>query len=773
MAWARVFDVPLASGTRLGSYEVIAPLGAGGMGEVYRAHDTRLGRDVAIKLLPEALASSPDRLARLEREAKTVAGLNHPNIVTLHTIEQVGGVRFLVLELVEGRDLSTLIPPGGLPLDQVLDVAIPLADAIAAAHERRVIHRDLKPANVMLTRDGRLKVLDFGLAKLMEIGTDLGLTRAASLLQPISQAGQVVGTVPYMAPEQIRGEEADARSDLFSLGVLVYELATGKRPFAGQTSADVSSAILRDKPPTLTSIRADLPADLGRIVERCLEKNPRERFQTALDVSNELRGLKRALDHGPPSHAPAKSEKVASIAVLPFVNRSASPEDEYFSDGLGDELLNVLAKIKGLRVIARTSSSQFKNTSDDTVTIGRKLDVATLLEGSVRKAGNRIRISVQLVNVADSSHLWSETYDRTLEDIFAVQDDIARSVVKELRTTLLGQESDSKASGEVKAEVSRAVRGQAIDPEAHRLYLQARYLMARFTRADVEKAIEYLRQALELDPQFALGWTALAQSYEREASFSWTPMLEGYGRSREALDRALALDPDLAEAHAAMAWNRLNTWDWHGAEASVGRALELAPGEAAVLLRAASLASFQGRLDEAIEFYGRALKQDPLSRVAYYNLGLAFYAANRLVEAERACRKALELAPQASGTHAGLALVLLAQSRGEEAVAAAKSEPEEVFRLWALAIVHHVLLDRKQSDESLQHLIEKYANEWAFQVAEVYAARGEVDAAFVWLEHAYGQRDPGLNELKVRPILHSLHGDPRWAALLKKMGLAH
>jgi serine/threonine protein kinase len=451
--------VPLTPSTRLGPYEIIAPLGAGGMGEVYRALDTRLKRDVAVKVLPEEVASSPERLARFEREATTVAALNHPNIVTLYSIEEVGGTRFLTLELVEGRSLAALVAPGGLPLAQVLDVAIPVAEALVAAHERGVVHRDLKPANVMVTREGRVKVLDFGLAKVTQPEPDLQNTLAATMASPLSAVGEIVGTAPYMAPEQIRGEAVDARTDLFSFGVLVYELATGKLPFAGPTFADVSSSILRDEPAALSSVRFDLPHDLERILARCLAKLPRERFQTALDVANELRGLRRSLEHGAtPAPRPA-SHHVASIAVLPFMNRSASADDEYFSDGLADELLNMLAKIRGLRVAARTSAFHFKGKDTTIAEVGHALNVATVLEGSVRKSGERVRISVQLVKVADGFHLWSETYDRTLDDVFAVQDDIAKSVVKELRTTLLGEEADSRASDETKAEVSRGGEG--------------------------------------------------------------------------------------------------------------------------------------------------------------------------------------------------------------------------------------------------------------------------------------------------------------------------
>ena len=385
------------------------------------------------------------------------------------------------------------------------------------------------------------------------------------------------------------GEAVDARTDLFALGVVLYELASrqasvrGRRPMP--TSARRSCATRRSRS---RALRPELPRDLDRIVSRCLEKNPRERIQTALDVSNELRRLRKELERSE-SGAVAKpaTEKVASIAVLPFVNRSASADDEYFSDGLADELLSVLSKIKGLRVTARTSSFQFKGSKDDVPTIGRKLDVATLLEGSVRKAGNRIRVSVQLVNVADSSHLWSETYDRTLEDIFAVQDDIAHSVVKELRTTLLGEAADSDASGAAKAEVARAAKGRGTDPEAHRLYLLARHLIDRITREEVAKAIEYLKQALERDPEFALAWAELGRAHAREADAGWAPVAEGYGRAREAVERALALEPDLAEGHAMMGWIRMmHDWDWQGAEASLARALELAPGNAMVLRRA-------------------------------------------------------------------------------------------------------------------------------------------------------------------------------------------
>ena len=762
----------LAAGTTLGSYTILAPLGAGGMGEVYRAHDTRLGRDVALKVLPADVAADADRLARFEREARAVAALNHPNIVTLFSVEDQDGLRFLTMELVEGQNLSALVIPGGLPLARLLELAIPLADALAAAHEKGVIHRDLKPANVMVTREGRVKVLDFGLAKLTRAAPDPASSQAPTVDSPISDPRGVVGTVPYMAPEQIRGEVVDARTDLFSFGILVYELAAGKRPFAGGAFAEVCAAILRDSPAALTSLRTDLPGDLGRIVGRCLEKQPQERFPTALDVANELRGLRRTLERGAPLTVKAPTQGVASIAVLPFVNRSASADDEYFSDGLADELLNMLAKIPGLRVAARTSAFHFKNKDTTIGEVGRALNVATVLEGSVRKKGNRVRISVQLVQVSDGYHLWSETYDRTLEDIFAVQDDIAQSVVKELRTTLLGEEADSDASGRARAEVARAVKGRGADAEAHRLYLLGRHLIDRLAPEATARAVEYLKQALARDPTFALAWAELSRAYSNEAGLGWAPVAEGYGRAREAVERALALEPALAEGHAQMGWIKmLNDWDWRDAESSLAQALELAPGDTTVLRRSGALARNLGRLEEGIGLYRQAAEQDPLSSVAYHNLGRALHAADRFKEAEEAHRKALELAPQRSGTRANLSLTLLAQGRGEEALAEVMREPEEWARLWALAIVHHATGHLSESDAALRELIEKHAKDAGIQVAGVHGARGETEAAFEWLDRAYAQRDPGLSEMKTDPCLRSLRSDPRWAAFLKKMGL--
>jgi serine/threonine-protein kinase len=762
----------LTSGSRLGPYQITASIGAGGMGEVYRARDTRLGRDVALKVLPTEMSSDADRLARFEREARAVASLNHPNIVVLHSLEEDNGTRFITMELVDGQTLDHHIEPGGLPVERVIGLGIALADALSAAHEHGVIHRDLKPSNVMLTREGRVKVLDFGLAKLAPPGVGPDLSRAATVAAPLSAIGDVVGTVPYMAPEQLRGDAVDARTDVFALGVMLYEFATGRRPFSGATTADVTSAILRDEPEPLVRMRAGLPIDLERIVSRCLQKNARERYQTALDVGNELRGLLRSLERGETATPEeAASANVASIAVLPFANRSANLNDEYFSDGLADELLNVLAKIRGLRVAARTSAFHFKGKDTTIAEVGKALHVATVLEGSVRTAGDRVRISVQLVKVSDGYHLWSETYDRALNDIFAVQDDIAQSVVKELRKALLGEIEDSDESGGVKAEVARAAKGRGMNPEAHRLYLQARHLIDRRTREGTEKGIEYLKQALERVPGFALAWAELGLAYSRVADVGWMPVADAYARAREAVEQALRLEPDLAEAHAQMGWIRMiHDWDWKGAKASYRRAMELAPGNAQALRGASAIAYCQGRLTDAIELSRRALDQDPLSGASFHNFGALMHAADRFVEAEGAYQTALELAPARVATHAALSLTLLAQNRVDEAVAEASREPNEEFRLWSQAIVYHGLGHEPESQAAVRALIDKDPSAWALQIAEVYAMRREPDSAFEWLERAYAQRDGGLSEMSVSPRFRALHRDPRWRAFMKKMG---
>jgi TolB-like protein/lipoprotein NlpI len=476
----------------------------------------------------------------------------------------------------------------------------------------------------------------------------------------------------------------------------------------------------------------------------------------------------------PAAGAPARegpTREAASIAVLPFVNLSRDEENEYFADGLAEEILNVLAKIRGLRVAARSSAFTFKGKGAGVADVARALNVATVLEGSVRKAGNRLRISVQLVKVEDGYQLWSESYDRTLEDIFAVQDDIAQSVVKELRTALLGETAGAKAGKEATAAVAAAVKGRSADPEAHRLFLQGRHFIDRNTREDNAKGIGYLKEALVLDSRFALAWAELGRAYSNEANWAWAAPPEGYGRAREAIARALALEPDLAEAHAGMAWiQAAHDWDWSAAERSFRRALELAPGNALVLHQAGLFEASMGRFDYGIELTRRAVEQDPLSAGAYFFLGIEFALAERFGEALAAFNKSLELGPQRAATRSWLAVTLLYLGRGDDALAEALREPEHWARNFALALIHHAAGREAQSDEALRELIKANENDAAYQIAEVQAGRGATDAAFEWLERAYAQKDAGIPWTRIDPFLRSLHDDPRWNIFLRKAG---
>ena len=639
------------------------------MGEVYRARDTRLGRDIAVKVLPDDVASSQDRLARFEREAKAVASLNHPNIVTLHSIEEVAGVRFLTMELVEGRDLSTLVTPGGQPLAQVLDLAIPLADALVAAHEKGIVHRDLKPANVMVTREGRVKVLDFGLAKLAQVMSDPQNTQAAPMTSPVSNTGQVMGTAPYMSPEQIRGESMDTLTDLFSFGILVYELSTGKRPYSGETFADVSSAILRDSPPSLTSLRPDLPLELERIVDRCLEKKPRERFQTALDVANELRGLKRTLTPAEPSlHVP---QDRPSIAVLPFDNLSGDQEQEYFADGIVAEIITGLSRIKWLFVISRNSTFIYKGKPIDVRAVGRELGVRYVLGGSVRRSGNHVRVTGELIESATARHVWADRFDGAMDDIFALQDEMTMSVVGAVEPTLR------------KAEVERARRKRPDNLDAYDLFLRALPFAATAMPDDADKALEFLEQAIRLEPDYAIAHGCIAWCHEqrylrgglqaetREAARKHAhaairagsddamalalggfvvAITEGWSEPSaiDALDRAIALSPSSALAFGFSSIVRANRGDTATAMAHAKIGIRLSPYDPLIHIPYVGLAYahfYAGELADAADAARRASLANPRFSVPVYLLAAALFRLGRIGEAQSVSARLLELQP--------------------------------------------------------------------------------------------------------------------------------
>lgn len=726
-------------GRTIGQYRIAEKLGAGGMGEVYLAEDSRLDRKVALKFLPSSLWNEAEAQQRLIREAKAASKLDHPNIVTIYGIEEHEGRPFIVMAHVRGVTLKEYCTSQKRSLEELIELALQMADGLHHAHEAGVVHRDLKPGNVLVDDRGRVRILDFGIARL----------RGAAKL---TQTGSTVGTLAYSAPELAQGREAEATADVYSLGVVMYQMLTGQLPFDADHEAALLYSILHENPRPLTDHNGSIPPGIVAIVERCLEKRPEKRFGSCQELAAELKRCRNGATLGRETSTGQKP----SIAVLPFANMSADPENEYFSDGLAEEMLNVLARNPGLKVTGRTSSFAFKGKSEDLRAIGEKLGVETILEGSVRKAGNRVRITTQLVKTSDGFHLWSETYDRVLDDIFAVQDDIAKSVANAMNVTLLGKP------------VSKGVRS----PESHNLVLQARYFSDRFTRESLLKAKSLYEEALRIDPKDARAWALLAQTQTA---------LIGYGLGdaditieavRTMALKALDLDDSLPEVHVTLGWYYVGfAFDWEEAGKSFRRAYDLAPGDGDVL---AALGSFEGTcgdMQTAVRLASESVNLDPLNPSSHLFAARVYLWAGEFATARQYYEKALELAPGFTSAWASIALTHHLEDRTEEALAAATKEAPSGYRHTALAGIYHALGQREDSDRELAALL-AIGEQWGFQIAAVHAMRGENDEAFQWLERSYALNDPGITATKVQPLLRNLHSDPRWPEFLKKIGLA-
>jgi serine/threonine protein kinase/tetratricopeptide (TPR) repeat protein len=763
--------MPLSAGTRLGPYEILSPLGAGGMGEVYRARDSRLDRDVAVKVLPESLLADADALAWFEREAKAVAALSHPNILAIHDFGREGGIAYAVMELLEGETLRDRLDAGAIPQRRALDYALQIAQGLAAAHDRGIVHRDLKPQNVFLTRDGLVKILDFGLAKGLP-----GPPGAEDETKPSSGAsptrpGVILGTVGYMSPEQVRGAPADHRSDIFSFGTILYEMLSGERAFREDSEVETMAAILRDDPPDLSRLGRGVSPEVEEIVSHCLEKTPAERFQSARDLAFALRVAEREAraasgrsDSGARAGAASASAEPSgpSIAVLPLRNMSADPENEYFSDGMTEEIINALTRIESLRVASRTSAFAFKGKDEDVRKIGAALGVKTVLEGSVRQFGKKIRVTAQLIDVADGYHLWSERYDREMEDVFAVQDEISRAIAGMLKVRLLPAEEANLAS-----------RGTE-NVEAYNDYLKGRYY---FNRREAPEAIAEFERALSRDPRYTDAYTGLADSYCIYGFYGGIPTLDAFAKAREAAGRARELSPESADVPVSLALvEHYFGWDLEKEEAEMKRAIRLAPKSAIAYSWLGLMFAFTGRSSEALEMARRATEIEPFSANAQANLAWAYYGARRFEEALREFRRALHIDPNAPYPLWAIGMTCMQLGRHSEAIASL----EKVVDITRRRQSHYVALlggayaaagRRPEALELLAELTDRSSREYIapFHLAFLHIPLGNADEAVSCLERACADRNALAWWPRSCPFYDPLREHPRFPALLAKI----
>ncbi len=792
-------------GTTLAHYRITASLGAGGMGEVWRATDTKLGREVALKVLPTGMAASPDRLERFRREATMLAALDHPGIVTVHSVDEADGVHFLTMQLVEGESLDRLIPEHGLGVDRIVEIGAAVAEALAAAHAKDVVHRDLKPANVMVTPDGRVKVLDFGLAKSAAPSSDDALdSEMATDLH--TRGGIVIGTMPYMSPEQVAGRALDRRTDIFSLGVLLYEMATGRRPFAGASSAELASAILRDPPPDLATRSADLPEGLKQVITRCLEKDPDARLQSMREVEAALRevtpdggGEPTARPHTSRSRSlvlqvagavallaavafllvrsglvgsaresagTAAAPEVRSIAVLPLDNYSGDPGQDYFAEGMTDALTADLARISRIRVISRGSAMQFGGENrPSTPEIAKALDVDAIVEGSVFRSGDRVRITAQLIDARADRHLWADSFERSSDDVLALQSDMAAAIAREINVQL------------TPAERSQLESAQRVDPEAYDAYLKGRYFFNRPSDENLQKAIARFEDALDISPDFVPALSGLSDAQ------LWAGYNEGFltasearPKAKAAAERAIRLDESSAEAHTSLANFKLwYEYDWAGSDAEFRRAIALNPSYAYARDQRAIGLAFQGRFEESIAESRRAMELDPLNPQIPLDATIALVWHGDLQAAMDLTRQAEDLDPTYFFPQWTYGWLHIQTGRTEEAIpffqkATTMGSPAFVSA-W-LAYAYGASGDRERAEAEAEALKELSLDGVVtpFNQALVALGLGDHALAISLLEQAHATDSQWLGWLKNDRIYDPLRTDPRFAALMVKLG---
>ena len=734
-------------------YRIGGEIGRGGMGVVFKAEDTKLKRPVALKLLPFELLYSPEAKERFIREAQAAAALDHPNICTVYEVEEQDGQAYIAMAYIDGKSLKARIAQGPLKVDEALEIAVQVAEGLEEAHRKGIVHRDIKPANIMLTAKSQAKILDFGLARLESAGD---LTRTA----------MVMGTVAYMSPEQAQGHKVDHRTDIWSFGCTLYEMLAGRSPFQGGHEQAVFQAIIHGDPQPITALRGDIPAGLEQILDRCLKKNPLDRYPDAGSLIEDLKTVDLRDILTSPSLSPYKN--APSIAVLPFTDMSAEKDQDYFGEGIAEELINALAHIQELRVVARTSAFAIKGMNLDIREIGRMLNVKAVLEGSIRKAGNRLRITAQLINVEDGFHLWSERFDREMVDIFAIQDEISLAIVEHLKVSLrLGEKTALK-------------KRSTDDPEAYNLYLKGLYFYARPSPDSLSKALNSFQAAIDKDPNFALAYAGMAGVFAGLGNLNLAPPAEMWPKAKAALQKALSLDNNLAEAHAgAAALAFFYEWDWDAAGRSFDRVLSLNPGDAMSHGQRGWFCLNRRRFDEAIREIKQALELDPLMPLYYvWSVGL-HVAVGRPDEALQVFAKAMEIDPNSGLAyfHAGTAYAR--KGLLDEALDTfEKGKRLVVFPGWAEANLGLIYLkkgNREKAARILDEMIEgrNKINVSATNIAWLAGALGKLDLAFEFLDKAYEERDTLMAFIHIYTewLCPAISADPRFKDVLIKMKL--
>jgi serine/threonine protein kinase/tetratricopeptide (TPR) repeat protein len=801
-------------GSRLSHYEILEKLGEGGMGVVYRALDLKLGREVALKVLPKELVNDRERRRRFEIEARAVAALNHPNIVTLHSLEEADGVYFLTMEHVDGVTLTAEIVEGGMPLDVLLKVAIDVTDALSSAHAKGVVHRDLKPANIMRDAGRRIKILDFGLARMRQSPVS---ESSESETEERTRAGSILGTMPYMSPEQLSGRSVDHRSDIFSLGIILFEMATGRRPFQGGSTAELIGSILRDDAASALG-----PAHpLRQIITRCLAKDPEQRYQSCLDVRKDLEDLQkqiaggakeRSLDavssprggpalppgiaatpkrfrgvylamalgllasvvaalwltrhRGPQNPESHGTTPIRSLAVLPFTNLSGDPAQDYLSEGFTDELTTTLCRLSALKVIARTSASSFRGTHDRASEIGSSLGVEGLITGSVLRAGDRVRITVQLVSASSETNLWAESYERNAGDVLTLQAEVARAIAQAISVRLSASESE------------RLTAPGAVDPRAIDAYLRGRALWNQRTEAAVREALRQFESATRLAPGFALGFAGVADSHIILGVYGFDPPREAFQAAKAAAAHAIELDATVGEPHASLGDILFHyDWDWEASDGEHRKAIELSPGFATAYHWRSEPLLLLGRIQESLDSLRRARSLDPLSMTIRYGLGRTMWLSGDRDGAMTELRNAVALDPRYPGTRIELARQLLSAGRKEEAIAEARrvveSNPDHVPGIATLGLClaatgrageARALLDRLNHEGERRFVS-------SLDRARIAAGLRDREAALGYLAAAVKAREGYLPFLDEYEEFDFLRGDARFEAILRQIGI--